>query len=415
MHVGPALLTLLVACRHEDPSPTCEGEMQELWLDEDGDSYGSTSSTKVCERVAGLSDNSLDCDDGNASVHPGAVEACNDIDDDCDGVIAAAPTWYEDADGDGYGAIGAGTSACDAPSGFLADGLDCDDGNAAANPAASESCGNDYDDDCDGVTELGTDADGDGYASVACAGGLDCDDGNASVHDGAPETCGNGVDDDCDGFDSACAFVGEIDIAGRGCRSDIGRLRCACRQRSPIGRRDRRRARRRPRRRRVHGREPGRWVPPARRTERKRLARRDRILLRQHHGHLGGEPVDWGGRRGWRRHRGHRVRCAVRRARGAVHRLRTRHGRRRFPDGARRGRHARWRDRLLRPRVRPRRRQRRRPRGRRHRRLHGRDVRDCCRQSVRRVRAIDRGRRPRHRSRRDRSSGKSRTGSRDAR
>ena len=49
-----------------------------------------------------------DCDDGNPSYHPGAVEYCNNADEDCDGVLDDfdsdnATTYYIDSDGDGYG------------------------------------------------------------------------------------------------------------------------------------------------------------------------------------------------------------------------------------------------------------------------------------------------------------------------
>jgi hypothetical protein len=44
------------------------------------------------------------------------------------------------------------------------------------------------------------DSDGDGYTT--CAG--DCDDGNPAVHPGATEICGNRVDDDCDGKVDYC-------------------------------------------------------------------------------------------------------------------------------------------------------------------------------------------------------------------
>ena len=49
-----------------------------------------------------------DCDDSDASVYPGATETCDGVDNNCNGTIDEASavdalTWYEDADGDGYG------------------------------------------------------------------------------------------------------------------------------------------------------------------------------------------------------------------------------------------------------------------------------------------------------------------------
>ena len=97
-----------------------------------------------------------DCDDTDDTIFPGAPETCDGADQDCDGGIDGpasldALTWYADADLDGYGDAATPTVDCAAPAGFVADATDCDDGDAARHPGATESCGAALDADCDGV------------------------------------------------------------------------------------------------------------------------------------------------------------------------------------------------------------------------------------------------------------------------
>ena len=205
----------------------CDGTVDEgcsTWFqDSDGDNFGNPAVTlSSIPKPAGYASNNLDCNDGNAAIHPGAIEACGDgIDNDCDGTVdEGCLLWFRDADGDGYGDAGTSTTAVAQPAGYVADNNDCNDGNAAVHPGATEICGNGVDENCDGLDPACLtwyrDADGDGFGlasdSVTAAGqpagyvadSTDCDDGNAAVHPGATEICGNGVDENCDGNDPAC-------------------------------------------------------------------------------------------------------------------------------------------------------------------------------------------------------------------
>jgi hypothetical protein len=75
-------------------------------------------------------------------------EDCDDvIDDDAPG----SPTWYADADGDGHGDHDVTTEACAAPAGFVGSDDDCEDGDATIHPGADDRAGDGIDQDCDGV------------------------------------------------------------------------------------------------------------------------------------------------------------------------------------------------------------------------------------------------------------------------
>ena len=210
---------------------TDEGVTETYYADTDSDGYGdSSSTTEDCSLPSGYAANATDCDDTETSVNPGAIEICNDIDDDCDGSIdeGATSIFYEDTDGDGYGDSSSTTEDCEAPSGYSADGSDCDDDDAAINPGATEVC-DEVDNDCDGSTDDGAaapqswyaDDDGDSYGDPdisvedcdAPSGYVDndedCDDGNNTISPDGTEVC-NGEDDDCDG--SVDEGVSSLDI-----------------------------------------------------------------------------------------------------------------------------------------------------------------------------------------------------------
>jgi hypothetical protein len=194
--------------------------------DVDGDGYGNAAdTTSSCAQPPGFVSNNTDCNDANASIHPGATEICNGVDDNCAGGIdegLPTSTFYFDADGDGYGNPAATKVACNlaqAGAGYVANNADCDDGSMPVHPGAAETC-NGVDDNCAGGVDEGLptstfyyDSDGDGYGNpaatkVACslalagpgyvANNTDCNDAASAVHPGATETC-NGIDEDCNG------------------------------------------------------------------------------------------------------------------------------------------------------------------------------------------------------------------------
>jgi hypothetical protein len=129
-----------------------------FYRDADGDGRGAAgNSTQACTAPAGYVGSDDDCDDTDNSVYPGATEACDGKDNDCDGQTdeGAQNTFYRDADGDGYGNSALTTQACSAPAGFVGNNTDCDDGNANINPGRTEICGNGIDDNCNGQTDEG--------------------------------------------------------------------------------------------------------------------------------------------------------------------------------------------------------------------------------------------------------------------
>ena len=145
-----------------------EGLLNSFYLDADGDGYGNAAvTTSVCTAPAGYVSNSTDCNDNSGAVHPDATEICNGVDDNCNGAIdeGVLSVFYRDADGDGYGTAATTAQACTAPTGYVPIATDCNDGNAAVHPGATETC-NDVDDNCNGAVDEGLtcgDADGDGF------------------------------------------------------------------------------------------------------------------------------------------------------------------------------------------------------------------------------------------------------------
>ncbi len=205
----------------DDPDST---DALTWYADVDADTYGDPAvSTTACSQPSGYSADDTDCDDSSAGSYPGADEYCDGDDNDCNGTVdddyaLDAPTWYDDADGDGYGDASVYTVACDAPTGTVADDTDCDDATATTYPGATEYCDG-VDSDCNGTLDDDyaadaptwyADSDADTWGDInvtqdACdqpsgyvADSTDCDDSSAGSYPGATEYC-DGEDNDCNG------------------------------------------------------------------------------------------------------------------------------------------------------------------------------------------------------------------------
>ncbi len=180
-----------------------------VYSDADGDTYFSD----------------VDCNDGDAAIHPGAPEVCDNADNNCDGTTDEG----FDGDGDGFTTCALPTPDCDdadpatypgAPEvcdskdnncngtideglfvdldgdGVTACGGDCDDNDPNNFPGNVEVCDN-QDNDCDTLIDEGFDADGDGFTTCALPT-PDCDDTNAAIKPSAVEVC-DLIDNNCDG------------------------------------------------------------------------------------------------------------------------------------------------------------------------------------------------------------------------
>jgi hypothetical protein len=126
--------------------------------DLDKDTYGNQKATPVrqCATKLGHVKDKTDCDDSDKAIHPGALEVCDTVDNDCDGDIddkdggkSGLTAWYPDLDKDTYGNQKATPARqCATKLGHVKNNKDCDDTSALFRPGKFDFKDS-KDNDCD--------------------------------------------------------------------------------------------------------------------------------------------------------------------------------------------------------------------------------------------------------------------------
>jgi hypothetical protein len=204
--------------------------------DFDGDGHGNPNggTHERCSAQPGLAAACDDCDDNDPLVFPGAQEACNGRDDNCNGMIdegLASTTTWPDLDSDGYGDPRGMTQMGCTTAKRAANNTDCDDTDPNIHPGAPEICDG-KDDNCNGEIDEGVEARcGTGWCARLSP---TCDVSLCMPGDPRPEIC-NAFDDDCDGvvdngqlcgpngvcFEGQC-YAGDQPLPDAGAPADAG-------------------------------------------------------------------------------------------------------------------------------------------------------------------------------------------------
>ncbi len=109
-------------------------QLSSWYADTDGDSFGNLGALSLaCAAPIGTVADATDCNDGDNTINPAALEVCGGVDLDCDGLVdeqdpdTLLSDWYPDQDGDSLGDDAGLITACAGPPGSVSTGGDCRD------------------------------------------------------------------------------------------------------------------------------------------------------------------------------------------------------------------------------------------------------------------------------------------------
>ena len=157
-----------------DPDPYTPCTPSTWFEDADGDGFGNAfRAVEACSAPMGWTDDDTDCDDTDADAFPGQ-------------------TWYADIDGDGFGDPTLSTEVCARPDGHVAVADDCDDADSTKNPDRLWY----RDTDQDGYGDPDASLPSCDATELDVANADDCDDTDSAVHPAATEVC-DWIDNDC--------------------------------------------------------------------------------------------------------------------------------------------------------------------------------------------------------------------------
>ena len=142
---GPGICDVSYNCIYEPIGSFCHNDSQCIF------NTPGCSANGTCNITNGI------CSYVYADVDQDGVP-CNLDCNDTNPLIGYPPIWYRDADGDTFGNAGVTIPSCVQPPGYVGNGTDCNDFNAAVHPYALDIFGgveicNNEDDNCDGIID----------------------------------------------------------------------------------------------------------------------------------------------------------------------------------------------------------------------------------------------------------------------